>query len=498
MSAPTVLGISGVSPRHVGRYAIYDPIATGGMATVHLGRLVGPVGFARTVAIKRLHPQYARDPEFASMFLDEARLAARIQHPNVVPTIDVIATEGELLLVMEYVRGEALGRLVRAAGQRGGPIPPRIVTAIMVGALNGLHAAHQAADESGRLLGIVHRDVSPQNIIVGIDGVARVLDFGVAKAEDRVQVTKDQKLKGKLLYMSPEQLDSGEIDCRTDIYAMGIVLFEALTGQRMFPGEREAAQLLKITQGETRVPSAIHADLAAFDDVVRKSTAKNPSERYATARDMSRALEAVSPLASASDVGEWVETIAGSTILERSRRVAEIESVNRLDVDAVRISLAQELERSRSDKSLPWSPDSSPALAPPSEGSAASMVREAETSSRWLVVVIALLVAIAMGGAAVILVLKERAATPTPQAPTAIVSAPVEPLVARVPATTEATATAPVVDTTPTPSASHATVSAAPHNKIAPTATTKLDCEQPYVVDSAGHMHFRKECLSQQ
>src|SRR5437870_1182907 len=156
--------------RIVGRYAIYNEIAAGGMATIHLGRLLGPVGFSRTVAIKRLHPQFAKDPEFVSMFLDEARLAARIRHPNVVPTLDVVATQGELFLVMEYVQGESLSRLGRVMRERKERILPRICASIMSGVLHGLHAAHEAHDERGEPLGIVHRDVSPHNVLVGGDG----------------------------------------------------------------------------------------------------------------------------------------------------------------------------------------------------------------------------------------------------------------------------------------------------------------------------------------
>src|SRR5262245_3092434 len=179
--------------RVVGRYALYGEIASGGMATVHFERLLGPVGFSRTVAIKRLHPQFAKDPEFVSMFLDEARLAARIRHPNVVATLDVVATKGELFLVMEYVQGESLSRLARAVMARGENLPPRIVASIMCGVLHGLHAAHEARDQRGEPLGIVHRDVSPQNVLVGIDGTARVVDFGVAKASGRHQSTRKGK-----------------------------------------------------------------------------------------------------------------------------------------------------------------------------------------------------------------------------------------------------------------------------------------------------------------
>src|SRR5262249_30807867 len=161
------------------------------MATVHFGRLLGPVGFSRTVAIKRLHAHFAADPEFVSMFLDEARLAARIRHPNVVPTLDVVATAGELFLVMDYVPGETLSRLIAASNAQRRWIPLPIAAAMACGVLHGLHAAHEAKSERGAPLGIVHRDVSPQNLLVGTDGVPRVLDFGVAKAAGRLQTTRD-------------------------------------------------------------------------------------------------------------------------------------------------------------------------------------------------------------------------------------------------------------------------------------------------------------------
>jgi serine/threonine protein kinase len=172
--------------RTVGRYVMSDEFAAGGMATVHIGRLLGPVGFARTVAIKRLHPHFAKDPEFVAMLLDEARLAARIRHPNVVPTLDIVVEKGELLVVMDYVQGESLGRLAKGSFKKGAPIPLGIVASVMAGALYGLHAAHEAKSEQGAPLCVIHRDVSPQNIMVGLDGVARVLDFGVARAVGRI------------------------------------------------------------------------------------------------------------------------------------------------------------------------------------------------------------------------------------------------------------------------------------------------------------------------
>src|SRR5580704_1107389 len=217
------------APRTVGRYAIYGEIAAGGMATVHFGRLLGAVGFTRPVAIKQLHPQFAKDPEFRARFIDEARMVSRIRHQNVVPTLDVVAAEDELFLVLEYVQGESLWRLMKAAHDRRVRVPPHIGIAIVSHVLHGLHAAHEAKNEAGAPLGIVHRDVSPQNILVGTDGAARVLDFGVARASSRVDSASARRsaestpetpsrVQGKLAYMAPEQLAGGTVGRQADVY----------------------------------------------------------------------------------------------------------------------------------------------------------------------------------------------------------------------------------------------------------------------------------------
>ena len=203
--------------RVVGRYVLYDEIASGGMATIHLGCLMGQVGFARVVAIKKLHPHLAKDPEFVAMFLDEARVAAGVRHPNVVSTLDVVATDGELFLVMDYVEGDSLSRLLRAARRKNELLPPPLVSSVMTGVLYGLHAAHTAKDERGQSLSIVHRDVSPQNVLVGVDGVARVVDFGVAKASRRLMETEAGRMKGKFAYMAPEQVRQDTLDQRADV-----------------------------------------------------------------------------------------------------------------------------------------------------------------------------------------------------------------------------------------------------------------------------------------
>lgn len=316
-------------PRIVGRYAIYGEVASGGMATVHFGRLVGQVGFSRTVAIKRLHPQFAKDPDFVSMFVDEARLAARIQHPNVVPTLDIVAVDDELFLVMDYVQGEAFSKLIRAARRQNIPVPIRIAMSVMAGALHGLHAAHEAKSERGQPLGIVHRDVSPQNILVGTDGVARVLDFGVAKAAMRATSTRDGQMKGKISYMAPEQMRGKGVDRRTDVFAAGIVLWEALTGRRLFDGNDPGEVLTKLLEVQVPLPTSVEPSLPPeADTLVMRALQRDMDNRYASAREFAIALENSGHVALPREVGEWVEAIGGDSLNKRAEQVAEIESVS--------------------------------------------------------------------------------------------------------------------------------------------------------------------------
>jgi serine/threonine-protein kinase len=313
--------------RILGRYVVFDEIATGGMATIHLGRQVGAVGFSRTVAIKRLHAQFAKDPDFVAMFLDEARIAARVRHPNVVPTIDVVSEDGELFLVMEYVQGQSLSLLIKASLAQNVLPPPPVIASIVAGILHGLHAAHEAKSERGEPLHIIHRDVSPQNVIVGVDGVARLLDFGVAKAAERSQTTQAGQVKGKVAYMSPEQLTTDHIDHRTDVYAAGVVLWEALTGLRLYAGANDGRIVNMILAGKLRPPSESIPDLdPIFDEVVLKALAPDPANRYQTAREMALALENGAALAMPSRVGAWVDELASDILEGRAGRIAEIES----------------------------------------------------------------------------------------------------------------------------------------------------------------------------
>ncbi|HEY8087606.1 MAG TPA: serine/threonine-protein kinase [Polyangiaceae bacterium] len=314
------------TPVLVGRYAIFDRIASGGMATVHIGRLAGEGGFARTVAVKRLHPQFALDPEFVAMFLDEARLAARIRHPNVVATVDIVNGDGELFLVMEYVDGEPLSTLLRLSREMKRPVAPDIAAGILAQALHGLHAAHEATSDLGEPLGIVHRDVSPQNVLVGTDGAVRVLDFGVAKALGKLHTTREGQLKGKLGYLAPEQVLGHGVTRQSDVFAAGVVLWESLAGQRLFSADSEGTVLRRIMDSSVDPPSLHAADVpAALDDVTLRALAKEPADRFETALAMAEALEAAAPVATARAIGQWVHELARDRLAARAALIASIE-----------------------------------------------------------------------------------------------------------------------------------------------------------------------------
>jgi serine/threonine protein kinase len=314
------------TPVLVGRYAIFDRIASGGMATVHIGRLAGEGGFARTVAVKRLHPQFALDPEFVAMFLDEARLAARIRHPNVVATVDIVNGDGELFLVMEYVDGEPLSTLLRLSREKKSPLAPDVAAGILAQALHGLHAAHEATSDLGEPLGIVHRDVSPQNVLVGTDGAVRVLDFGVAKALGKLHTTREGQLKGKLGYLAPEQVLGHGVTRQSDVFAAGVVLWESLAGQRLFSADSEGTVLHRIMDSSVDPPSR-HAPgvPSALDDVTLRALAKEPADRFETALAMAEALEAAMPVAPARAIGQWVRELASDRLAERASLIATIE-----------------------------------------------------------------------------------------------------------------------------------------------------------------------------
>ncbi|HTQ06126.1 MAG TPA: serine/threonine-protein kinase [Polyangiaceae bacterium] len=486
-------------PKLVGRYALFDEIACGGMAAVHVGRLVGPVGFSRTVAIKRLHPQFAKDPEFVTMFLDEARLAARVRHPNVVPTLDVVASQGELFLVMEYVQGESFARLLHIAKSNGQRIPRDIVCAILASVLHGLHAAHEAKSERGEPLGIVHRDVSPQNILVGVDGIARVLDFGIAKAAGRAQVTREGQVRGKMAYIAPEQLQHGAANRKADVYAAAVVLWEALTSERLFLSDSEAATIARVLTGEVPRPSSLVSDISSeLDEVVMRGLARDPTARFDTARDMARALEACAPPTTATRIGEWVETTAGTALAVRARIVSEVEQIE--EFPAAEAS-------SRPPRILASSEEPTVAEVLGERRSGVEPMRgfdAAEHRGRQRRVVVATaLLAFLIGALGLRALLPQHVARddarrvaahepPTLPSPTVAVVEP-SPVLSLVP---EVIPSAPPSALAPKPDPSARSKPTGPaHGHVRSQAQPKIDCDPPFTVDQEGHHHYKMECL---
>jgi serine/threonine protein kinase/tetratricopeptide (TPR) repeat protein len=314
------------SLRRFGRYVLFREFATGGMATVHLGRFVGPFRFTRAVAIKRAHSAFARDPQFVASLLDEARMASRVHHPNVVPMLDVVESDGELFLVMEYVHGESLSRLLRASQVLGVRVAPAIAVAVLSDVLNGLHAVHEATGERGEPLGMVHRDVSPQNIIVGADGLARLLDFGIAKAAGRVRTTSDGHARGKMGYMAPEHARGEDVTRASDVYSAAAVLWEMLAARRLFDADDEAALLAHVLAGRVEPPDGSDPTVpATISSLTMRALASNPRDRFATARDFALELERCLPRANATQVGDWVKSLADEALAYRTSLLAELD-----------------------------------------------------------------------------------------------------------------------------------------------------------------------------
>ena len=296
-----------------GRYEVLKQLAAGGMATVHLARALGVGGFERLVAIKVMHPHIAAEPEFVTMFLDEARLAARVRHPNVVPTLDVQEAPEGLFLVMEYIEGASLHQILKAGGSKPGAVPLGVVLRVMSDMLAGLHCAHELTDDEGHPLALVHRDVSPVNVLLGTDGVARLTDFGVARAESRLSSTRGGQLKGKIPYMPPEQIMGDEIDRRCDIYAAGAVFWEALIGRRLFQADNDGAILQGILAGPSHTPRQLDPSIPeGIDRVCMRALSRKRADRFASAAEFSDAIERAAQeagitIASARTVAAFVE-----------------------------------------------------------------------------------------------------------------------------------------------------------------------------------------------
>ncbi len=306
-----------------GKYQLVKKLATGGMAEVWLARQTGIEGFNRHIVVKRILAHLAEDPEFVAMFLQEARIASRFNHPNIAQIYDLGEQNGTYFIAMEFIHGEDLGRIMRRAWSTGQWVARPLAIRIVADAAAGLYFAHSRVDEQGRPLRIVHRDISPQNILVSFDGSVKLVDFGIAKAADQVSNTKSGAIKGKFAYMAPEQAGGKPLDSRTDIFALGLVLYELITGVRPLKRDSEIATLQAALECAIETPSAVAEVPTSLDDVVMRALAKDPEERYRDGRQFQMALEQYlvqeGTVATSVQVSELMETLFADRLREEAR-----------------------------------------------------------------------------------------------------------------------------------------------------------------------------------
>ncbi len=329
MSTPTQpedSGADGSDETVLGKYRLMAKLGQGGMADVYLALARGALGVNKLVVIKQLRAGLASNPDFVAMFLDEARLAVRLNHPNVVHTYEAGEREGQCFLVMEYLEGQAVDEFMLRARAVGAVVPPGVWVRVVADALSGLHYAHELCDYDGTSLQIAHRDISPQNLFVTYDGVTKVVDFGIAKAKLNSTVTDAGELKGKVCYMAPEHVLGRPSDRRADVFAMGVVLWELLAGgRRLFQGDAAQALQNVLHAPIPPVSSAAPGTPAALEAIVERALRRDPAERYQTADEMRVALEAYLASGDAfvgnDGVGRAMVRVAGDLREKVRRRV---------------------------------------------------------------------------------------------------------------------------------------------------------------------------------
>ncbi len=312
------------------------------MASVHLARMDGPGGFQKWVAIKRIHPHLVEDDQFVDMFLDEARIAAGINHANVAQVFDLGKDDNTYWIAMEYLHGEPLREVMRRAEEHGQRIGPELAARICADAAEGLHAAHELRGKNGQLLGLVHRDVTPHNLFLTYDGYTKVVDFGIAKVADRLSSTRAGTLKGKLAYMSPEQVRGAEVDRTTDIFALGVVLWEITTNQRLFRMDTDLDTLEKVQACIVPPPSTIVPGYPPeLEACVMKALSKRKQDRFPTAREFSRALQTYlvrsGHFVGPEEVAQFIRTVFADRIQKREAHLAwAAEVTSTVNVDQLR------------------------------------------------------------------------------------------------------------------------------------------------------------------
>jgi eukaryotic-like serine/threonine-protein kinase len=469
------------------RYEILCPVARGGMGNVWIARMRGKYGFEKLVALKTILADRSQEPRVKRMFLDEARIASHVDHVNVARILDLGEQSGLLYLTMEWVEGDSLSRLQRVVQGKGREVSPGVALRVVADACSGIQAVHDLRDHDGADLGVVHRDVSPQNILLGVDGVAKVIDFGIAKARHRLSgETSEGVLKGKLLYMAPEQAVGGEIDRRADVYSLGAVLYTLLAGKPPYQGTNDAATFGFLTCGlpPQKLPSHIPAPVA---EVVLKALA--PLEkRYATAAALRRAIEGAMLASSLStereEVSSYLRTHLGARIAARKGLIEQ----------AIAVSKANEkpLERVGPDGPTPWETRH----APP-----ANVPGPHPSWRRWLLRGAAPAALLVGGVLSTMVVERTRMGAVTPSdvsSASAHAAVAANPISDRPPPPEaagperSAPAPAPAVYV-----AAPAWSSSPPKHRLPPSPrrATSSECSPPYVLDSSGLRRYKRACF---
>ncbi len=307
--------LSTTTPR---RYTLLRRLAIGGMGELFLAGTMAPGGVQKLVAIKRIRPEYANDPEFVKMFLNEARLAATLDHPNVVRTYDLVEEEAGFAMVMEYLHGASLGAVLNAVVGSGGRVPLEQIISIALGVSAGLHAAHERCGVDGRPLDIVHRDLSPGNVFITYEGGVKLLDFGIAKATSRTAITIGPSRKGKVSYMSPEQCVGHDVDRRSDVFGLGVVLWELCTGRRLFRGDNEFSIMNQITTIDAPEAVSVEPELPrGLSDLLRRALQRDRDDRFQTAMEFHDAIESFAreagSMPSQASLGRYLIETCGRT-----------------------------------------------------------------------------------------------------------------------------------------------------------------------------------------
>ena len=312
-TAPFRKSSSGVAPRgeHFGPYVIHEQLGEGGMAYVHRAEMIGADGFRKSVALKRMRTEWTDDPDFIEAFVHEAQLASRLTHPNIAQAYDLGKIAGTYYIAMELVQGPTLAQIIAQARRAAGPIPLPIAIEILIQLCDALDHAHELRDEAGRPLELVHRDISPSNVIVSRDGTAKLIDFGIAKARSARRATQAGIIKGKHAYIAPEYT-YGQLDRRADLWGLGVIAHEMLTARRLFVGENDAATIRNVRSQPIEPPSRYAPHVPAdLDDIVMTALQRDPAQRWQNAGAMRVALTAEARrlrlVVSGAQIRDWVE-----------------------------------------------------------------------------------------------------------------------------------------------------------------------------------------------